>query len=664
MSALSECWDKVAAIGVGAGAMYLGDLTGGKEIAIGGAGLLGFVLGRNEKCGPAKRTVRTEIIATISKVYALDDPADDLVVAASLLNPALEKVFINPARLAKSVVTPEGFPGAAVKEIMQGLARVEPELFGAGCEPTLTFRFARDVVEATVRAAIHHRDYFEKFQPEIIVEIGGALGRVETKIDRQHLESMQQHGVTHDQIALLLAKVDRLSETQEAKNNGVTGERFRTLAETALQRATTLEEAFDYLSSLVPVAGREAARLGKQVNADDFVQHVLKQADAFIAVNERDKANAEFAAALSRVKASQIELKRDELLILERAIDNDILRLDLKSAASRIAQKLELGVSASDTHDALLIEAGARLSSGVKSGKRIEFLLSKELAELAITQASNRTSKAAAYLALGAALQTFGSRGDGEAAISALNGAVRAYEAALKVYTRKDMPAQWAATQNNLGNAFQAIGVRGVGEAAATALNGAVKAFEAARDVYAREEMPANWATTQNNLGNALQTLGARGEGEAAVTALKGAVKAYEAALEVYTRKDMPAQWAMTQNNLGAALQTIGERGEGESAVTALNGAVEAYEAALEVYSRKDMPAQWAMIRANVGSVHLAFARNAGGANIHGALREAQAVFADALTVFNQPGMEYYRAKCQASYDEVTALLSEMNSSR
>ena len=177
-------------------------------------------------------------------------------------------------------------------------------------------------------------------------------------------------------------------------------------------------------------------------------------------------------------------------------------------------------------------------------------------------------------------------------------------------------------------------------------------AFQSALYVYTRKDMPAQWAGTQNNLGNALMTLGARGEGEAAVIALNGAVKAYEAALEVYTRKDMPADWAMTQNNLGAALQTLGERGEGKAAVSALNGAVKAYEAALEVYTRKDMPADWAGTQNNLGIALQTL----------GALREAQAAFADALTVFNQPGMEYYRAKCQASYGRVTAMLSKMDS--
>jgi len=79
-----------------------------------------------------------------------------------------------------------------------------------------------------------------------------------------------------------------------------------------------------------------------------------------------------------------------------------------------------------------------------------------------------------------------------------------------------------------------------------------VTAFRAALEVRTRKAMPADWAAIQNNLGAALQTLGER-EGNS--TRLKEAVAACRASLEVRTRQAMPADWAATQNNLGTALQ-------------------------------------------------------------------------------------------------------------
>ncbi len=78
----------------------------------------------------------------------------------------------------------------------------------------------------------------------------------------------------------------------------------------------------------------------------------------------------------------------------------------------------------------------------------------------------------------------------------------------------------------------------------------AIAAYRSALEVYTRADMPAQWATTQNNLGNALTTLGQRAGGEAGVSSLQDAVTAYRSALEVRTRADMPADWAATQENM------------------------------------------------------------------------------------------------------------------
>jgi hypothetical protein len=103
---------------------------------------------------------------------------------------------------------------------------------------------------------------------------------------------------------------------------------------------------------------------------------------------------------------------------------------------------------------------------------------------------------------------------------------------------------------------------------------------------WTEKDMPADWAMTQNNLGTALRVLGERLGGEEGAKRLAEAVAAYEAALRVYTEKDMPAQWAATQNNLGIALRVLGERLGGEEGIAKLGAAVEAHEAALRAYTR------------------------------------------------------------------------------
>jgi len=136
-----------------------------------------------------------------------------------------------------------------------------------------------------------------------------------------------------------------------------------------------------------------------------------------------------------------------------------------------------------------------------------------------------------------------------------LEEAVGAYRTALKVYTREDFPAGWAAAQNNLGNALRALGER---EEDTERLEEAARAYRAALEVFTREAFPADWATTQNNLGTALRALGGREEGTGR---LEEAVAAYRAALEVWTEANFPHYHAIASRNLVRALALLAERG-------------------------------------------------------------------------------------------------------
>jgi hypothetical protein len=82
-------------------------------------------------------------------------------------------------------------------------------------------------------------------------------------------------------------------------------------------------------------------------------------------------------------------------------------------------------------------------------------------------------------------------------------------------------------------------------------------------EVYTREQLPQNWAATQNNLGAALWDQAARTEGPQGAELLAQAVSAFRSALEVYTREQLPQDWATAQNNLGNALWVQAVRTEG-----------------------------------------------------------------------------------------------------
>ena len=104
-------------------------------------------------------------------------------------------------------------------------------------------------------------------------------------------------------------------------------------------------------------------------------------------------------------------------------------------------------------------------------------------------------------------------------------------------------------TQNNLGAALATLGAR---EDGTERLEQAVTAYNAALEVRTREQVPLDWANTQDNLGDALVFLGNR---ESRTGSLELAANAYRAALEVFTPEHM--NWATTQRKLMLVEETI-----------------------------------------------------------------------------------------------------------
>ncbi len=169
---------------------------------------------------------------------------------------------------------------------------------------------------------------------------------------------------------------------------------------------------------------------------------------------------------------------------------------------------------------------------------------------------------------------------------------IKAYELALRVFTPKAFPKEWATTQMNLGAAYSNR-IRGD---RAENLEIAIVAYDRALEVFTRQDFPQNWANTQMNLGNAYR---ARIRGDRAEN-LEIAIAAYERALEVFTREDFPQDWANTQNNLGNAYR---DRIRGER-LENIEFSIAAYKSALQIHTREAFPEQWANEQAGLGIVY------------------------------------------------------------
>ena len=87
----------------------------------------------------------------------------------------------------------------------------------------------------------------------------------------------------------------------------------------------------------------------------------------------------------------------------------------------------------------------------------------------------------------------------------------------------------------------------------AISFDSAAQAFREALTVRNPKQVPQDWAWSQNNLVYALQTLSERVEGEKAITLLQYAIDAYSKAQEVSPKDKFPKIWEITQKNLDSA---------------------------------------------------------------------------------------------------------------
>ena len=216
--------------------------------------------------------------------------------------------------------------------------------------------------------------------------------------------------------------------------------------------------------------------------------------------------------------------------------------------------------------------------------------------------AGDRRESAAAQDGLGSALADEAARVSGDKAAALYDRAIQAYQNALAVRTRADLPQDWAATQNDLGNALADEAQRASGDKAAVLFDQAVQAFQQALEVRTKTDMPQDWARTQFNLGIALTQEGDRALGAKAAVLLDAAVQAFAKALEVYTKADFPQRWATIQDALGLTLMDKAVRSSQADSAALLDRAVQAFRSALEVITRDGLPQTWAQIQNNLGS--------------------------------------------------------------
>ena len=174
---------------------------------------------------------------------------------------------------------------------------------------------------------------------------------------------------------------------------------------------------------------------------------------------------------------------------------------------------------------------------------------------------------------------------------------IKAYGMAIRFYTLKDQPHNYALTQNNMGLAYGNLaGVRDP----EVNLGLAIDAYNEALKIHTIDEFPVQYATTQNNMGIAYGDLAGVRDPE---KNLKLAIDAYNEAFKVHTLDAFPQDYAMTQNNFGTAHRKLAEV-EVRDKKKNLGLAIDAYNEALKVYTLDAFPQDYASTQNNLGTAY------------------------------------------------------------
>jgi len=108
-----------------------------------------------------------------------------------------------------------------------------------------------------------------------------------------------------------------------------------------------------------------------------------------------------------------------------------------------------------------------------------------------------------------------------------------------------------------LGISLQEAGIRTEGTDIQKFLRESVATYRTTLTVFTKEQLPQDWARTQSNLGIVLGDQGIRTGGEDGKELIHQAITAYELALQIQTRDALPVQWGQTMSNLEIAKKAL-----------------------------------------------------------------------------------------------------------
>lgn len=186
MAFLESCSEKAASLA--GGLVWLAGF-GGQEpepvvmAAVAGVGLAALAREAFKRSGPENprqlKKIQDHVRASIADWQRQEGVAEaDLAAAEAALDRSLGTCFIDRQRLADSAVSGDGFPRRATELVLEHLALREP-IFREALPGDIARRFAAQVVQAALEAAVQDEDYFRKLEPHLLLSMAQGIGKLQ-----------------------------------------------------------------------------------------------------------------------------------------------------------------------------------------------------------------------------------------------------------------------------------------------------------------------------------------------------------------------------------------------------------------------------------------------------------------------------------------------------
>lgn len=693
MSLGLHCLESLTAISFGCYAVATGDLGTMAGGAVAGTTLLRLWSEHRNKRPLDSERALTKAREAVAKDFAAWAKAEgvsaaDIRAADLAMKQHLADCIPDKETLGGLVISDQRYPKSAARYVVDKLAKRD-SLF---CPEGIPRDFALTVVESALRSALGDEEYTRELQVYMLTAMGEAIHEVRAGMR----EANHKLDLLVSQFANMAAK------------NAINEEALISLARQVANNVDDVETAKRELARAITLFLEIRDRAPQGSNLGNLIDETMRRISALNDQGKFAEGAAEAERAYDTIQARKDDLNAAELRAIDAAIDQYRLAYDAQGAARWIEKRIvaETGQLNLDT---LFDEIKPLYGEAERCGLRLEGDIAYRIALRAVDLVSEREDQWAALVGLGVAASFQGERLGGVEGATKQEKAVKAYRAALRVYTEAELPAAWAATlnwlgtalrnqgerlggaegmakleesvtihreamrvhaeadpaldwlemQNNLGIALAAQGARLGGAEGVARLEEAVTAYRTALCVCTEADQPYYWAKTQNNLGVALAAQAVSLGGAEGAARLEEAVTASYAALEVRTEAELPADWAATQNNLGNAIRMQGVRLGGAAGAVKLEEAVMAYRAALRVRTEADLPADWAMTRKNMAVAFNALA-DAETDRAAGHLHEAEAAVLDALRVYDPEHMPFDHGTATRLLTDIRARLADL----